>query len=508
MNDFPNQAQETAPASAIKARPRLVLRFALYAGAVLLAAGLAIAWLVNRELADRAQRTVEAQAHAIVVENLRSHLRPSDFAAPVSAPRRATLDVLFRKSILLPGVVGGRLVGRDGTLTYAARHELMGTRVQRPELAQLLDGSASRRVEHVTTWHGERNVKVLRVGVPVELRGRSRALGAVELDQDYAAVAVGTGDAQRQLALILAIALLALYAALFPILRRTTRQLEAHNRHLHEHAEERGRLLASERAARAEAEAAQRLLAEQNAQLRDLDALKDEFVSLVSHELRTPLTSIRGYVELLLDEQGLDAEQRRFLSVVDRNSARLLELVADLLFLAQADAGKLRFELAPVNLETLVSACVESSLPTAAAKGIQLTFHANELPTLQGDSARLMQVLDNLLSNALKFTPARGRVDVRLYATDDCAVLEVEDTGLGLAKEEQERLFERFFRSSRATEHATPGTGLGLAIVKTIVERHGGGIAVESALDHGTTVRVELPLSQHGAGRSTRELAA
>jgi signal transduction histidine kinase len=508
VNNFPNQAQETAPASAIEARPRLVLRFALYAGAVLLAAGLAIAWLVNRQVADRAQRTVENQTHAAVVENLRSHLRPADFAGPVSARRRATLDVLFRKSILLPGVVGGRLIGRDGTLTYAARHELIGTRVERGELAHLLAGSPSRRVDRVTTWRGERDLKVLRVSVPVELRGRSRALGAVELEQDYRTVAVGVGDAQRQLALILAVALLALYAALFPILRRTTRQLEAHNRHLHEHAEERGRLLASERAARAEGEAAQRLLVEQNAQLRELDALKDEFVSLVSHELRTPLTSIRGYVELLLDEQGLDAEQRRFLAIVDRNSARLLELVADLLFLAQADAGKLRFELAPVDLETLVSACVESSLPTAAAKGIQLTFRAEELPTLQGDSARLMQVLDNLLSNALKFTPARGRVDVRLYASDERAVLEVEDTGLGLAQDEQERLFERFFRSSRATENAIPGTGLGLAIAKTIIERHGGGIAVESAVDRGTTVRVELPLSGRSAGRSTHELAA
>ena len=126
----------------------------------------------------------------------------------------------------------------------------------------------------------------------------------------------------------------------------------------------------------------------------------------------------------------------------------------------------------------------------------------------QGDPARLAQVLDNLVSNALKFTPAGGRVEVSLKAADGVAIVEVSDTGLGLAEEEQRHLFERFFRSSRAAENAIPGSGLGLAIAKTIVERHGGRIRVESAVDVGTTVRVELPLSLSEHGRSPQELAA
>jgi signal transduction histidine kinase len=291
-------------------------------------------------------------------------------------------------------------------------------------------------------------------------------------------------------------------------MNRLTRQLETRNQRLGDLAEERRELLEAERAARAEAESAQQLLAEQNERLRELDRLKDDFVSLVSHELRTPLTSIRGYVELLEDDDTLTAEQQRFLGIVDRNAGRLLHLVGDLLFLAQVDAGRMTLDLQPVDLEAVVLECVESSLPAAAAKQISLSAHTEPVSDVEGDAARLAQVLDNLVSNALKFTPEGGRVDVRLVAAGGSAVLEVEDTGHGLAKDEQDQLFERFFRSSRAAQDAIPGTGLGLAIAKTIVERHGGRIKLESTVDAGTTVRVELPLSQQTARRSRQELAA
>src|SRR5262249_18295306 len=156
---------------------------------------------------------------------------------------------------------------------------------------------------------------------------------------------------------------------------------------------------------------------------------------------RTPLTSIRGYVDLLQDDDTLTDEQRRFLGIVDRNAGRLLDLVSDLLFLAQIDAGRMTFELQPVSLEALVRECVESSLPAAAAKRIELQVHTEPLPDVEGDPARLAQVLDNLVSNALKFTPQGGRVDVRLVAAGGSAVIEVQDTGHGLAEEEQVQLF-------------------------------------------------------------------
>lgn len=512
MVDTPsNHARGTAHPEEHEPRPRLVLRFALYTGIVLLAAGLAIAWLVNREVANRAERTLQGQARAVAEENLRGRLHTSDFSAPVSPARRATLDDLFRNSALIPGGVGGRLVNRKGTITYAARHELIGTSVRdTEELETVLNGGVKRRVAHTNTWRGQKNLKVLRIVVPVRLTRSTRPIGALELDQDYRAVDVSIGDARLPLALILALALLALYMSLFPILRRVTRQLEAHNERLHELAEERGRLFEGERAARTEAEAVQRLLSEQNDRLRELDRLKDEFVSLVSHELRTPLTSIRGYLELLLDEgEALTADQRRFLEIVDRNSERLLELVADLLFLAQIDAGKLAIDLGAVDLKRVVEECVETSSPAADARGIDLSARLDRLPKIQGDQARLAQALDNLVSNAVKFTPRGGRVEVRLNARDGTVVLEVEDTGLGIPEDEQEQLFDRFFRSSNATENAIPGTGLGLTITKAIVERHGGLIEVDSAENVGTTVRVRLPLeSRQDLDVTVPELAA
>jgi PAS domain S-box-containing protein len=255
-------------------------------------------------------------------------------------------------------------------------------------------------------------------------------------------------------------------------------------------------LLAKERVARTDAEAAQQALAEQNERLRELDRLKDEFISLVSHELRTPLTSIRGYVELLLDGGAgeLSDDQGRFLGVVDRNSRRLMHLVGDLLFLAQVEAGKLALELDEVDLDGVVADSVEAAKPIADEEGIELRASLKPMPLMIGDRSRLSQVLDNLVSNALKFTSRGGSVDVLVSTENGEAVVEVRDTGMGIPEDEQARLFERFFRSSEATERAIPGTGLGLTIVKAIVERHEGTIEVESVEGEGTTMRIRLPV--------------
>jgi len=254
------------------------------------------------------------------------------------------------------------------------------------------------------------------------------------------------------------------------------------------------RLRREEREARAEAEFARRLLAEQNERLREADRLKDEFVALISHDLRTPLTSIMGYLELTMDDETLGEESRGYLDIVQRNSDRLLRLVNDLLFVARLEAGELDLRATEVDVGAVVRQSVEEARPRAAAKGIELGCEAQSVPELHADRGRMFQLLDNLISNAIKFTPEGGRVDVRLLQRGPNVRIEVVDTGIGISPEEQGRLFERFFRATTATERHIPGTGLGLYIACAIAEAHGGGIEVESEPDRGTTFCVELPV--------------
>jgi PAS domain S-box-containing protein len=258
---------------------------------------------------------------------------------------------------------------------------------------------------------------------------------------------------------------------------------------------EREQLLAREREARADAENARALVEEQNRHLVELDRMKDDFVASVSHELRTPLTSISGYLDLMVEEgDELPASQRQYLSVVRRNSDRLLRLVGDLLFVAQVDAGRISLELATVDLSAVIAESVDAVRPVAEEKHIDLLAEVEVIEMPQADRLRLGQVLDNVLSNAVKFTPSEGSVSVRAFVAEDNAVVEIADTGMGIAPEDQVRLFDRFFRTAAASHMAIPGTGLGLAIAKAIVEGHDGTISINSEPGHGTTVRLELPV--------------
>ena len=234
----------------------------------------------------------------------------------------------------------------------------------------------------------------------------------------------------------------------------------------------------------------------QNERLLELDRVKDEFIALVSHELRTPLTSIRGYLELVIDDApaaGLPIEQQEWLEVIDRNAERLLSLVEDLLISAQAHSGTLALTHADVDIGTVVRQCALACSPAAATRGIVLECAVEQDLVVTGDATRIAQVIDNLASNALKFTPAGGRVELLASRHDGAIRIEVADTGMGIPPEEQDRLFDRFFRTARAQSDAITGAGLGLAIAKAIVEAHRGHIAFTSVEGQGTTFIVDLP---------------
>jgi two-component system, sensor histidine kinase and response regulator len=235
-------------------------------------------------------------------------------------------------------------------------------------------------------------------------------------------------------------------------------------------------------------------LATQNDRLRELDELKDQFIGLVSHELRTPLTSIIGYARLLREERARGPDAAHFSEVIERNAARLLRLVGDLLLLSRMQSGTLPVELRRADLATVAGQAVAELRPAAQRKDIELDFAADPVPPGHVDPDRITQLLGNLIGNAVKFTPPHGRVTVRLRGEPGEAVLSVADTGPGIAAADRDLIFERFFRTASAARQAIPGTGLGLTISQAIVDAHHGTITVDSAEGCGATFTVRLPL--------------
>jgi PAS domain S-box-containing protein len=231
--------------------------------------------------------------------------------------------------------------------------------------------------------------------------------------------------------------------------------------------------------------------------LREVDQVKDAFVSSVSHELRTPITSILGYIELLQDGAygQLEPEQLNAVRRVGTNSSRLLSLIDDLLTLSRIQDGGLGMVDRVVDLRKVIAAACTVVAPSLERRSLELDVDVPDEPTpFLGDRDMLERVVINLVSNAVKFTPEGGHVDVRLLVGPEHVVIEVADTGIGIPRQEQEQLFTRFFRSSLAQEHAIPGSGLGLSIAHAIVEQHGGSMTVESEPGAGTTFRVLLPV--------------
>ncbi len=251
--------------------------------------------------------------------------------------------------------------------------------------------------------------------------------------------------------------------------------------------------------ARARAEASKlhdeaRFLSAQNEGLRELDRMKDEFIAIISHELRTPLSSIAGYLELVLDDAHLlTADHHEFLGVVSRNVNRLTLLANDLLLLAAAENGTLIFAKTDFELSRLLEEVVDVARPHAVEQDVALCVEVDGSAYVHADRPRLTQLFDNLVSNAIKFTPAGGSVTLRLLPADDRVLVEVEDSGIGIAAEELPRLFDRFYRARTATTRNISGTGLGLAIAKTIADAHDAQLHVTSGLGQGTTFQLRLP---------------
>lgn len=229
---------------------------------------------------------------------------------------------------------------------------------------------------------------------------------------------------------------------------------------------------------------------------REVNRLRNEFVSMVSHELRTPLTSIKGYVDLL--QSGavgqVNAEQSEFLGIIKTNTDRLVTLISDLLDISRIESGRLELRRESIDLGLIIHQVISTFRPQLDAKNQQIKFDlADPKLILWADRDRVIQILTNLISNAHKYTPNEGSITISARAIDEQACIEIQDNGIGIDEKDQARLFSQFFRTNNPLAQQIDGTGLGLTITRSLVEMHGGKISVSSALGQGTTFRFTLP---------------
>jgi len=232
-------------------------------------------------------------------------------------------------------------------------------------------------------------------------------------------------------------------------------------------------------------------------ELRRLERVRQDFVANVSHEFKTPLTAIQGFAETLLAGALDDPKNnRRFLEIIREHAARLARVTDDLLKLARIEAGKLELEFFPVGLHDLIESCTETTLLKASRKKISFEVEAPEgIPPIRGDASLLHDVLQNLLDNAIQYTPAGGRIKLEASVGTNDATVTIADSGIGIPLADQERIFERFYRVDAARSREAGGTGLGLSIAKHVVEAHGGRLWVESAVGRGSKFSFSIPLA-------------
>ena len=230
--------------------------------------------------------------------------------------------------------------------------------------------------------------------------------------------------------------------------------------------------------------------------LRRSEQMRREFVANVSHELRTPITSIRSYAETLEEAGDMPRDmEKKFLHVIVNESDRMTKIVQDLLTLSRFDAGSISFSFQRFSFEKSVQDVYSATRIEAKRMNHEFSLEfTDKLPEIVGDRTRIEQVLLNMVSNAIKYTPAGGRIRMTAGVSDGCVWAAVRDNGIGIPKEDVPRVFDRFYRVDKARSRESGGTGLGLSIAQEIVQRHGGRLELQSRLGRGTTITVYLPV--------------
>jgi heavy metal sensor kinase len=460
-------------------RARLTLWYTSLLTVTILLLGVSAYSLLGYSLARDIDRALQGVAVALAEQPSRSRL-------PAVAP---DIDAIFRRFFGMSP--WDRYVERRHPWSDRAPQESPSGTGRLPLSAQALNRAAN-GLETFETLEGLGPYSVRVLTQPVREAGRITSL--IQVGMSLESVSITRRRFLLVMAAVLPLAVLLAGSGGWLLARRALRPVdrmtEAARRISAEHLDERVHVTGT-------GDELDRLAATLNDMLGRLDgAFRQirQFSADASHELQTPLTILQGELEVALRAPRTPDEYRRVLTSALEESDRIASLVEGLLLLSRADAGVLRMDHQPVDLASLVAEVCEQSQVLAKARGVTLDLGLLTPMTIQGDHQHLRRLLLNLVDNGLKYTLTGGRVTLALHQDDAWAVLRVADTGIGLAPEEQERIFQRFYRAPTAVSRGEGGSGLGLCIARSIVEAHGGHIQVESAEGHGSIFTVRLPL--------------
>jgi two-component system, cell cycle sensor histidine kinase and response regulator CckA len=447
---------------------RLHLRFAAATLAVIATAGGALLWYVQRQEIAQSERTVSTHARYVVKSILRDELRPADLEAPVTGARRKKLDWLFDARVLVDGGLRVKLYrAPDGVVTYSNVPALIGTKTD--DLDEFRTVLGGRTIRDVSTLNKEggpgKDQKALEVYVPVALRGQTRPAAVFELYQSYAPVASAVRSFVMPFSFLLLAAVLAMWAALFPLIQRMVRALER------------------DRSARRSAELALEETSEQLRQAQKMESI-GRLAGGVAHDFNNLLLVINGYSEFL-SSSLVDERQRHFAAEIRSAGERAAGLTQQLLAFSRRQVLQPRV----VDLNESIRD-LHGMLRSLIGEGIRVELSLDgDLRAIEADPGQVGQVLLNLAVNARDAMAGSGTLEISTFNAGDEVVLEVADTGTGMDEATRSRIFEPFF----TTKDVGQGTGLGLSTVYGVVTQSGGTIDVRSAPGEGATFSIRLP---------------
>ena len=452
-------------------RLSLLARFTLIGLSLTVVIGLTLGWLVANQMERSALQQEAISAADVVSIRLGPFLRAEDFTAAPSFERYSLIDQLVRERILSEHIVRVKLWNPRGLVVYSNDPSAIGQAFPvSDDLVAALDGEVANEISNLSKDENltERGTfpRLMEIYVPVRL-GDGTVVGAYEIYHDLDVVTPRIQDAQRFLWGSLVIGFGVLYLALFDQVRRASQELRRQSQEL-----------ASVEARRA------------------MDRLKSEFVAIVSHELRTPLTALVGFADLLRTDDGDPEERREWIEMLHEGAERLGHLVEELLDVSRIEEGRVELNRRPLDLRSVVER-VSATFQSKANEHVIERDYAEGLPPALADPDKLAQVLTNLVSNAIKYSPEGGLVKITVDADDGVLHLRVIDQGLGLPPDALQAVFERFHRIEDESRQDIPGSGLGLYITRHLVELQGGRIWAESpGPSQGSTFHVTLPAAR------------